>query len=477
MAGNAVTLTIGGDATQLQRAAQQATQATEAVTSSVTESSTAMAAAGQESAGFGTKLGHLGSSVSGATDALDAIGGSLTAVNDLMNLADTRASAQRRALIAVEQAQEDYNQALRDGAQASLDSEQAGIDLEQANLDASVALKDYNAAVKEFGVNSDEAKQASLDLKQSQHDVAQAQEDSAQFTRDAAQATIDAKSAQEDLNDANKAAHPPELQKWADGLAIVTPILSSLIGVIGIMTAVQWSWNASLFASPITWIVLAVIALVAIIVLIAVKTTWFQDLWKWAWTGIKDAAAAVWDWISGTLWPGIQAVWEGIVFGVTWVKDKFAENWNTIKATVSNVWDWLGGLPARLGSMFASIAGFITAPFRTAFNYVSDAWNNTIGRLHWSVPSWVPGVGGNSISAPRLPHFHQGGVFPGSLGAEGLAVLQAGEVVSPAGGGGGMTLTIESGGSRLDDLLVEVLQRAVARRGGNVQRVLGSTRG
>lgn len=46
-----------------------------------------------------------------------------------------------------------------------------------------------------------------------------------------------------------------------------------------------------------------------------------------------------------------------------------------------------------------------------------------------------------------------------------------------AGGGGGaaspMVLEIRSGGSQLDDLLVEVLSRAVRRRGGNVQTVLG----
>ncbi len=198
-----------------------------------------------------------------------------------------------------------------------------------------------------------------------------------------------------------------------------------------VWAGVQWLLNIALLANPIVLIVAAILVLVAVIVLIATKTTWFQTIWRLAWTWVKNAAV--------------------------------------------DVWSWLKDLPHKMGAVFSLLAGAITAPFRFAFNLVARAWNATIGSLSWSVPGWIPGIGGRTISAPHLPTFHTGGVVPGAPGSQMLAVLQAGERVTPAGGGG-LVLEIRSAGSRLDDLLVAVLARAVAERGGNVQRVLGGSR-
>ncbi len=169
-------------------------------------------------------------------------------------------------------------------------------------------------------------------------------------------------------------------------------------------TGVQWLLNAALLANPIVLIVAGIILLIGVIVLIATKTDWFQKAWKVAWGWIKDTAI--------------------------------------------DVWNWLKDLPDKIGNVFSKVAGFISAPYRAAFNFIADAWNNTIGRLSWTVPGWVPFIGGNTISVPRLPKFHSGGVVPGAPGAEMLAVLQAGERVIPAGdsGGGAVRLVVAGDG-------------------------------
>lgn len=191
-------------------------------------------------------------------------------------------------------------------------------------------------------------------------------------------------------------------------------------------TGVQWLLNAALTANPIGIVVVAIGALIAIVVLIATKTTWFQDLWRVTWTFVKDKAV--------------------------------------------EVWDWLKSLPDKIGGVFSSIAGFVSAPFRNAFNFVADAWNNTIGGLHWKAPDFL---GGWEVSVPQLRKFHSGGVVPGPPGSEMLGVLQAGEQISPAGALTRIVLELRSSGSRIDDLLVEILAGAIGARGGNVQVVLG----
>lgn len=428
MAGNTLTLDFAGDASKLQAAAKQADRAIEDVGGSATASAKDMQNATDAGSRYSRSLGDLGSATSGAIDSIDTLGGGLQAVADVQDYARDRAQRLARANVDVAQATEDMAQATRDANQAVIDSEQAALDLTQARLDEKTALDEYNAAVKEHGKNSDEARQAQIDLKQAGIDVKQALEDQEQATRDAAQANIDAAGAQVDLADAMHEANPPDLQTWADQLNLVTPLLTAMIGITSLVTAAQWLWNAAQLASPTTWIILGIVALIAIIVLL-VKN----------WDKVAAAAGKAWDWI---------------------------------KTKASDTWDYLKKIPGRIADSFGQLADTISRPFRSAFNQVADAWNNTVGSLSWTIPDWVPGLGGNTISAPRLPRFHSGGTVPGPAGSEVLAVLQAGEEVtsrSEAGRGGTVHVTVQ-----LDrDTLIEGVAYGVRRRGGDVQMVLG----
>ncbi len=172
-------------------------------------------------------------------------------------------------------------------------------------------------------------------------------------------------------------------------------------------TGVQWLLNAALSANPIGLIIIGIAALIAIIVLIATKTTWFQTIWK-----------AVWGFMKGV------GHWFAHDFA-----DFFVNAWNKVVSFGVKAHDWFAALPGKFKAMFIKVGDFIFAPFKWALNKVADVWNGTVGKLHWTVPDWIPGIGGKSLSAPLLPHFHSGGVVPGSPGQEVLAVLQAGERV------------------------------------------------
>jgi len=127
-------------------------------------------------------------------------------------------------------------------------------------------------------------------------------------------------------------------------------------------------------------------------------------------------------------------------------------------------------IPRKIKGFFVGLADTLTAPFRAAVQGIRDFWNSTIGGKGFTAPSWVPKIGGKGF---HIPYLHAGGTVPGPPGADVLTILQAGERVSPAGAGGRTVIEVRSGGSRLDDLLVEILARAIGVRGGDVQLVLG----
>src|SRR5262249_39970540 len=132
---------------------------------------------------------------------------------------------------------------------------------------------------------------------------------------------------------------------------------------------------------------------------------------------------------------------DAFIWGLRAIGDWFASTFNWVVSIGVSVLNFYLSIPGRVLNAFSWLAAGIRDAFRSAFNFVADAWNNTIGRLSWSVPGWVPGIGGNSISAPHLPHFHTGGIVAGLPGQEVIAVLQAGERVLPTSAAGAATTT------------------------------------
>jgi hypothetical protein len=194
-------------------------------------------------------------------------------------------------------------------------------------------------------------------------------------------------------------------------------------GATKAFTVAQNLLKVAFLTSPIGWIVLAIGGLIAAVVLIATKTTWFQTLWRNAWGWIKNAA--------------------------------------------SNTWEYLKKIPGWIGTAFAKVGDYISRPYRAAFNAIARAWNSTVGRLSWTVPGWVPGIGGNSISVPRLPTFHSGGIIPGMPGQVVPFLGLAGERVSSgASGGTGGPVTVVAGDA-LIRALVDQLAVHVRAAGGD----------
>lgn len=129
---------------------------------------------------------------------------------------------------------------------------------------------------------------------------------------------------------------------------------------------------------------------------------------------IKDAAVAVWNAIGDAL----KWVWNNVVSPViNFFVNGFNNIWNTVvnvfnsvKNFVTNTFNTIKG---SVGNIFSNIGNAVTAPFKAAFNAVAGFWNNTIGKLSFKAPDWVPGIGGKGFEMPKLPMLATGGIVTG----------------------------------------------------------------
>jgi hypothetical protein len=87
--------------------------------------------------------------------------------------------------------------------------------------------------------------------------------------------------------------------------------------------------------------------------------------------------------------------------------------------------------------------------FKALFNGIATIWNNTVGKLSFKVPGWVPGLGGKGFDVPNIPMLANGGIVTSAtLALIGERGPEAVVPLSKAGqygmGGGDIYLTVQA---------------------------------
>jgi hypothetical protein len=100
--------------------------------------------------------------------------------------------------------------------------------------------------------------------------------------------------------------------------------------------------------------------------------------------------------------------------------------------------------PTLLGDGAKLMAAAIEAPFKLVFNTIAGFWNNTLGKISFEIPSWVPGgIGGKGFSFPTITPLATGGIVTSPT----LALIgeRGPEAVVPLGAGIGTTINVYMG--------------------------------
>jgi len=230
-----------------------------------------------------------------------------------------------------------------------------------------------------------------------------------------------------------------------------------------VWTGLQAAWNVVVAANPIMLIVIGVAALIAVVVLLYKNFEPFRNLVNGAFEGLKNVVMGVFDWLKNN-WPLVLAIITGpIGLAVRFIID----HWDTII-------EGFKSLPNRLKNIGVGIVNAITAPFRTAFAFIAKIWNATIGGMSFTIPDWVPGIGGKGFNMPKLPENIPALAKGGIVSRPTLALIgeNGPEAVVPLGrggmGGGGIHIHVAGSVVTERDLAVAVrdnIAQLMRRRG------------
>jgi len=219
----------------------------------------------------------------------------------------------------------------------------------------------------------------------------------------------------------------------------------------------------------VTWIILGIIALIAVIVLIIVK-----------WDEIAAATATAWDWITtklGEAWAWITGLFTDALDWLTgawndawgWIERKTDEGVDAVMGFfaglgkipgqigvwVADIVGWIAGLPGRIGRAASGMWDSLKIGFINVINFLIWKWNNfslTLGGgsvLGVDIPSVT-------LATPDIPYLADGGVVTGPT----LAMVGEGgesEAVTPLSTLDGMLRSVAGSVSRVEQAPLQVV--------------------
>jgi phage-related protein len=196
---------------------------------------------------------------------------------------------------------------------------------------------------------------------------------------------------------------------------IIDDIFNVLVTIIGtILVGVFKALGLEVQVMVDAWVILFNIAMDAIQVVINI----IESI-----VGVVETVVGAVESFFGGLVQNIENLGTNIWNAVT---SPFETAWTWLSNNVFNpIGDFFSGLGSAISSTIGGVIGAIESPFKTAFDWIAHAWNDSIGAVSFTIPSWVPFIGNDKFSMPKMPILDTGAMVTGS----GLAYLHASEVI------------------------------------------------
>ena len=272
----------------------------------------------------------------------------------------------------------------------------------------------------------------------------------------------------------------------------VSMLIKILPAVSGGLSSIFGAVTSFVAANPIVLIIAAIVALVALIAtkgdeiqaLLQKLDDWLQGVFARDWT---EVFGPVLGGILNGFFANVKAVWDSIkqTFDgiIDFIRGVFTGDWQ-------RAWE---GVKEIFGGVFKGLTALAKAPVNGIIALLNGAINginkmiDALNSLHFSIPDWVPFLGGKSFGlnlrhVGSIPYLANGGILSrgsavvGEAGPELLTLTGGKAVVQPLGGSsvvnnrslGGVNITVYGAPGQDVDALAEVImdkmQAAVDRR-------------
>lgn len=164
--------------------------------------------------------------------------------------------------------------------------------------------------------------------------------------------------------------HPTIIQALATAIGIVVVALYAFSVVMAIV-------NAVMLLNPVTWIIIGIVALIAIIILCVRHWDKIQATMSKLWGWIKGVFAAGWDWLKAKLSGAVQG----------FVRAN-ARAWATVKRALATAVAWYVGLPGRILRAVGKFGSLLLSRGR---ELVAGLSRGVVARWE-GLRSWIGGI-------------------------------------------------------------------------------------
>lgn len=229
------------------------------------------------------------------------------------------------------------------------------------------------------------------------------------------------------------------------GLAAAAEIAQSVAA--GVAAAATWALNGAIavLTSPITLVIAAIAALIAIGVLLYQNWDTVVEFAKTAWQGLCDFISgicqAIGEFFSG-LWTKLQEIFEPIG---QWFGEKFQQAWDAIVNIFTPIGSWFGERWADVTSALANIGAWFTDMFQKAWtgltnifsklgSWFGERWNDVTNALA-NVSAWFGNTFTSAYNAVKNAFSSIGSFFNGVWSTVQSIFVNAGQKVGSAVGG------------------------------------------